>query len=153
MFRRSLQKVFSKTLGDRDYVIFEAVLVGLRLPLVFSLKECVSLNAVGARVLRPKKVICQGDDDASVTWDSKIDIFDDRYRRVTEKQRKNGRNIVLNTTARKAKLIITITLSRVVIIKAMEIAISMIVWDICLLLCKEICPQQLRHQVIYLLSC
>ena len=35
MLRKTLQKVFSKTVGDRDYGIFEAVHLGLRLPLIF----------------------------------------------------------------------------------------------------------------------
>ena len=79
MLRRSLQKVFAKTLGDRDYGIFEAVHVGLRLPLVFSLMDCVSLNTAGARVLRPKKQIYESADHEPVTWDSKVDKFDARW--------------------------------------------------------------------------
>ena len=51
MLRKSLQKVFAKTLGDRDFGIFEAVHLGLRLPLGCSLMGCVSLNPTGARVL------------------------------------------------------------------------------------------------------
>ena len=35
LLRRSLQKVFARTLGERDFGIFEAVHLGLRLPLVF----------------------------------------------------------------------------------------------------------------------
>ena len=50
MLRKSLQKVFAKTLGDRDYGIFEVVHIGLRLPLVFPLAETVTLNTSGARV-------------------------------------------------------------------------------------------------------
>ena len=34
MIRKSLQKVFAKTVGDRDYGIFEAVHLGLGLPFV-----------------------------------------------------------------------------------------------------------------------
>ena len=49
MLRKSLQKLFAKTLGDRDYGVFEAVHTGLRLPLVFSLAACVSLST--SRVL------------------------------------------------------------------------------------------------------
>ena len=90
MLRKSLQKVFAKTVGDRDYGIFEAVHLGLRLPLVFSLAECVSLNTAGARVLRRRAVIQAGPDDAPVTWDSKIDKFDDRKALVLDKQAKSG---------------------------------------------------------------
>ena len=91
LLRKSLQKVFAKTLGDRDYGIFEAVHVGLRLPLVFSLLDCVSLNTAGARVLRPMRQIQEGADDAPVTWDSKVDKFDDRWKLVEEKQSKTGK--------------------------------------------------------------
>jgi len=89
--RKSLQTVFAETLDDRDYGIFEAVHVGLRLPLVFSLLECVSLNTAGARVLRPMRQIQEGADDAPVTWDSKVDKFDDRWQVVEEKQSKTGK--------------------------------------------------------------
>ena len=82
LLRKSLQKVFAKTLGDRDYGIFEAVHVGLRLPLVFSLLDCVSLNTAGARVLRPKEQIQAAADDAPLTWGSKIDKFDNRWELV-----------------------------------------------------------------------
>ena len=34
LLRRSLQKCFSRTIGERDYGIFEAAHLGLRLPLV-----------------------------------------------------------------------------------------------------------------------
>ena len=36
MLRKTLQEVFAKTVGDRDYGIFEAVHLCLPLPLVFS---------------------------------------------------------------------------------------------------------------------
>ena len=74
----ALQKVFAKTLGDRDYGIFEAVHVGLRVPLVFSLAACVSRNTSGARVLRSRKQVREGEGDAPVAWDSKLDKFDKR---------------------------------------------------------------------------
>ena len=68
MLRKSLQKVFAKTLGDRDYGTFEAVHDGLRLPLVFSLAECVSLNTSGAWVLRSRKQIREAKRDVTVAW-------------------------------------------------------------------------------------
>ena len=49
MLRKSLQKVFSKTIGDRDYGIFQAVHLGLGLPLVFSLMDVISLNPLRSR--------------------------------------------------------------------------------------------------------
>ena len=85
MLRKSLQKVFSKTIGDRDYSIFEAVHLGLRLPLVFSLMDVVSLNTSGARVLRSRAVLRDAADDAPLIWDSKVDKFDERKRRVLRK--------------------------------------------------------------------
>ena len=78
MLRKSLQKVFAETLGDRDSGIFEAVHVGLRLPLVFSLAECVSLSTSGARVLRSQQQVREGESDAPVTLDCKLDKFDKR---------------------------------------------------------------------------
>ena len=88
LLRKSLQKVFAKSVGDRDYGVFEAVHVGLRLPLVFSLAECVSLNTSGARVLRPRKLISEAEDDAPVTWDSKLDKFDKRQELLLKQQSK-----------------------------------------------------------------
>ena len=90
MLRKSLQKVFAKTLGDRDYGIFEAVHVGLRLPLVFGLAECVSLNTSGARVLRSRQQVRESLDDAPVTWDSKLDKFDKREELVLKLLGKAG---------------------------------------------------------------
>ncbi len=68
MLRKSLQKVFAKTLGDRDFGIFEAGHLGLRLPLVFSLVECLSLNTTGTRALRPRNAVVHAGDDAPVVW-------------------------------------------------------------------------------------
>ena len=85
MLRKSLQKVFSKTIGDRDYGIFEAVHLGLCLPLVLSLMDVISLNTSGARVLRSRALLRDAGDDAPLTWDSKIDKFDERKERVLRK--------------------------------------------------------------------
>ena len=63
----------------------ECVLQLGSLPLVFSLMEVVSLNTMGARVLRSRAVMRDADDNAPVTWDSKIDIFDERKERVLRK--------------------------------------------------------------------
>ncbi len=48
----ALQKFYSKTLGERDYGIFEATYLGMRLPLIFPLLPVVSLNTSGTRQLR-----------------------------------------------------------------------------------------------------
>ena len=44
LLRQSLQKVFARTLGDRDFHLFEAVHLGLGLPQVFELLPTVTLN-------------------------------------------------------------------------------------------------------------
>ena len=46
---RALQKFYSRMLGERDYSLFEAVHVGLGLPLVHSLMPVVSLPTSGGR--------------------------------------------------------------------------------------------------------
>ena len=91
--RKVLNKVFSKTVGDRDYGLFEAVHVGLRLPLVFALAECVSLNTSGARVLRTGGAVSNVDEDAPLTWDSKLDKFDKRLELLQKAQAKNSCDI------------------------------------------------------------
>jgi len=79
MLRRSLQKVFAKTLGERDYGMFEAVHLGLGLPLVFPLADVVSLNTSGARRMKQRREMQRdfGEGDV-VTWDSKVDKFNER---------------------------------------------------------------------------
>lgn len=47
LMRKSLQKVYTKTLGGRDYGIFEAVHLGLGLPLVYPLMPVENLNTDG----------------------------------------------------------------------------------------------------------
>ena len=37
LLRASLQKFYARTLGERDYTIFEARFLGLRLPMVFNM--------------------------------------------------------------------------------------------------------------------
>ena len=91
MLRKTLQNVFSKTVGDRDYGIFEAVHLGLRLPLVFPLAEVVSLNTSGARALKSRQQLRDAKGDAPATWDSKVDKFDNRRALVLEKQPKGGK--------------------------------------------------------------
>ena len=52
LLRRSFQKCFARTLGERDYGIFEATHLGLGLPLVLELLPVVSLNTSGARAFK-----------------------------------------------------------------------------------------------------
>jgi len=55
--RRSIQKFFARSLGERDYHAYEAVQLGLQLPMVISLMPVVSLNTSGARPLKPRSSV------------------------------------------------------------------------------------------------
>ena len=78
LLRKSLQKFYSKTLGERDYGIFEAVHLGLNLPLVLSLMDMVTLNTSGSRSLKSEERLQKEGPDAPVEWLSKVDKFDQR---------------------------------------------------------------------------
>ena len=78
LLRQSLQKVYTRTLGERDYGIFEAVLLDLGLPLVTPLADIFTLNTSGARPLKAPQAIQEQGPDEPVTWDSKVDKFDKR---------------------------------------------------------------------------
>ena len=78
LLRRSLQKFYARTLGERDFGIFEAVHLGLRLPLVFPLLETVTLNTTGARAAKTNAQLRDAGDDEPVTHESKVDKFDKR---------------------------------------------------------------------------
>ena len=73
LMRKSLQTFYSKNLGGRDYSSFEAVHVGLGLPLVYSLLPVVRLNTTGARVLKSGKHLECLKIDEPITWDSKVE--------------------------------------------------------------------------------
>ena len=76
--RKSLQKFYSRTLGERSYGIFEAVHLGLQLPMVIPMMPVVSLNTFGTRRLKTSRELAFSSDDAPVSWDSKVDKFDKR---------------------------------------------------------------------------
>ena len=48
LFRKALQKFYAKSIGERDFGLFEAVHLGLRLPTVFPLMPTISLNRFNA---------------------------------------------------------------------------------------------------------
>ena len=75
LLRQSLQKVFARTLGDRDFTLFEAVHLGLGLPQVFELLPTVSLNTYGTKTLKPHHVVAAQGEDEPITYDSKVDKF------------------------------------------------------------------------------
>ena len=76
--RRSIQRFFARTLGERDYHVYEAVHVGLGLPLVVPLLPVVTLNTSGARALKPRAALKDAPADTPVHYDSKLDKFDQR---------------------------------------------------------------------------
>ena len=76
--RRSIQRFFARTLGERDYHVYEAVHVGLGLPLVVPLMPVVTLNTSGARALKSRDVLKDAPPDTPVHYDSKLDKFDNR---------------------------------------------------------------------------
>ena len=78
LLRQSLQKVFARTLGDRDFTLFEAVHLGLGLPQVFELLPTVSLNTYGTKLLKPQHVVAAQGEDEPITYDSKVDKFNKR---------------------------------------------------------------------------
>ena len=62
LFRASLQKFYSRTVGGRDYGVFEAMHLGLGLPMVLSLVDVVQLNTSGARAVKPRAKLGNLDD-------------------------------------------------------------------------------------------
>ncbi len=78
LMRRGLQKFYTRTLGGRDYGIFEAVHVGLGLPLVIPLMPVVTLNTQGTRALKSAEHLAKVGRGGVVVWDSKLDKFDQR---------------------------------------------------------------------------
>ena len=87
--RRSIRKFFARTLGERDYHAYEAVQLGLQLPLVIPLMPIVSLNTSGARPLKKREELKTAGDDAPTHYDSRCDKFDKRLEMV-KKQRVAG---------------------------------------------------------------
>ena len=79
LLRRSLQKFYARTLGGGAFGIFEAVHLGLRLPLVLPLMDTVPLNTTGARRMKNDAELKNAGDDDAVHWDSKVDKFNKRH--------------------------------------------------------------------------
>ncbi len=79
-FRKALQKFYAKSIGERDFGMFEAVHLGLRLPTVFPLMPVVSLNTLGSRRMKTAAEMERdgGGEEAAVSWESKVDKFDKR---------------------------------------------------------------------------
>ena len=49
LLRKALQKFYAKSIGERDFSVFEAVHLGLRLPTMYPMMPVVSLNTLGSR--------------------------------------------------------------------------------------------------------
>jgi len=90
LLKKSLQKFYSRTLGDRDYIIFEVMFLGLRLPLVNGLMPMDCLNTSGARVLKSRKQLLKDGGDGEIAWKSKIDKFDDRLGALRRHLKRRG---------------------------------------------------------------
>ena len=97
LLRSSLHKFYARTLGERDFGIFEAVHLGLRLPLVFPLLDVVPLNTMGTRRLKTQAELRNAGDDEAVVCDSKADKFDKRLEFMNRTTR--GRRLAASSMA------------------------------------------------------
>ena len=68
--RRAIQKFFARTIGERAYGAFEAVQLGLQLPLVIPLMPVVSLNTSGSRPMKTRAAICYHDREIEKALDA-----------------------------------------------------------------------------------
>ena len=84
--RRSIQKFFARSLGERDYHAYEAVYLGLQLPVVIPLMPVVSLNTTGSRPLKPGWMLKGRDENEPVHYDSRVDRFNKRLKLVRQQQ-------------------------------------------------------------------
>ena len=82
--RRSIQRFFARSLGERDFHAYEAVQLGLQLPLVIPMMPVVSLNTSGSRPLKPTRMTKYLGDGESLHYDSKVDKFNKRLELVTK---------------------------------------------------------------------
>ena len=83
--RRSIQKFFARSLGERDYHAYEVVQLGLQLPLVIPMMPIISLNTTGTAPVKPYYELHGPDkDDTPVHYDSRVDKFDKRRKLVQD---------------------------------------------------------------------
>ena len=69
-------------MGERDFHAYEAVQLGLQLPLVTPMMPVVSVNTSGARPLKTGSALQGLRPDDPVHWDSRVDRFDKRLQLV-----------------------------------------------------------------------
>jgi len=101
--RRSIQKFFARTLGERDFHAYEAMHLGLQLPLVIPLMPVVSLNTSGARPLKAYSVLKEAPADTPVHYDSRVDKFNKRLQLV-RKQIAHGDGSIQEAEVRDVSL-------------------------------------------------
>ena len=73
---------FARSLGERDFHAYEAVQLGLQLPLVLPMMPIVSLNTSGSRPLKPQWMMKYLGENEPVHYDSKVDKFNKRLQLV-----------------------------------------------------------------------
>ena len=96
LLRRSIQKFFARSLGERDYHAYEAVQLGLQLPLVIPMLPIISLNTTGSRPLKPWRELSGADrEDAPVHYDSRVDKFNKRLQLVRGQRQKGDLSVTL----------------------------------------------------------
>jgi hypothetical protein len=74
-------------LGERDFHAFEAVQLGMSLPLVIPLMPIISLNTGGARPLKSRAALKEAGPEAPVHYDSRVDRFDQRLKLVRKQSK------------------------------------------------------------------
>jgi hypothetical protein len=81
LLRRAIQKFFARSLGERDYHTYEAVQLGLQLPMVIPMMPVVSLNTSGVSPIKPwYEMKGRANEDKPVHYDSRVAKFDKRKR-------------------------------------------------------------------------
>ena len=92
--KRAIQKFFARTMGERDFHAYEAVQLGLQLPLVIPMMPIVSLNTTGTRPLKRREHLLGADkEDEPVHYYSRADKFDQRLQLVRAQWEKGDRSV------------------------------------------------------------
>ena len=96
LLRRAIQKFFARSLGERDYHAYEAVQLGLQLPLVIPMMPVVSLNTSGVSPVKPW-IDLRGpeSEDKPVHYDSRVAKFDKRKKMVKDQIDRNDNSVTL----------------------------------------------------------
>ena len=84
---------FARCLGERDYHLYEAVQLGLQLPLVIPMMPVVSLNTTGARPLKSAFEMKGAGEDEPVHYDSRVEKFNKRLQLVRQQRAKGDMSV------------------------------------------------------------